>query len=40
MMLGVGRGYVAIAMAILLALTTLVFAYCAVMAFKAAARLP
>ena len=40
MMLGVGRGYVAIAMATLLAITTLVFAYCAVMALRAAARLP
>ena len=40
MMLGVGRGYVAVAMAILLAMTTLVFAYCAVMAFKASARQP
>lgn len=40
MMLGVGRGYVAVAMAVLLAMTTLVFAYCAVMAFKAVARLP
>jgi TRAP-type C4-dicarboxylate transport system permease small subunit len=38
MMLGVGRGYVAIAMAVLLAVTTLVFAYCAVAAFRAAAR--
>jgi TRAP-type C4-dicarboxylate transport system permease small subunit len=40
MMLGVGRGYVAVAMAVLLAMTTLVFAYCAVMAFRAVARLP
>jgi TRAP-type C4-dicarboxylate transport system permease small subunit len=40
MMLGVGRGYVAVTMAALLAVTTLVFAYCAVMAFKAAAQRP
>jgi TRAP-type C4-dicarboxylate transport system permease small subunit len=40
MMLGIGRGYVAIAMALLLAVTTLVFAYCAIMAFRAAARQP
>jgi TRAP-type C4-dicarboxylate transport system permease small subunit len=40
MMLGIGRGYVAIAMAVLLALTALVFVYCAVMALGAAARRP
>jgi TRAP-type C4-dicarboxylate transport system permease small subunit len=40
MMLGIGRGYVAVAMAVLLAVTTLVFAYCAAMAFRAAARQP
>lgn len=38
MMLGIGRGYIAIAMAVLLAVTALVFAYCAVVAFRAAAR--
>jgi TRAP-type C4-dicarboxylate transport system permease small subunit len=38
MMLGIGRGYVAIGMAILLAVTTFVFAYCAIMAFWLAVR--
>lgn len=38
MLLGIGRGYIAIAMAILLAVTSLVFACCALMAFRAATR--
>jgi TRAP-type C4-dicarboxylate transport system permease small subunit len=38
MMLGIGRGYIAIAMAVLLAATALVFAYCALVALRAAAR--
>lgn len=38
MMLGIGRGYIAVAMAMLLALTGLVFAYCALTALRAALR--
>jgi TRAP-type C4-dicarboxylate transport system permease small subunit len=38
MMLGIGRGYIAISMAVLLAATALVFTYCAIVALRAAAR--
>jgi TRAP-type C4-dicarboxylate transport system permease small subunit len=38
MMLGIGRGYVAIAMAVLLAVAAVVFACCAVMAVRLALR--
>ena len=38
MMLGIGRGYVALIMAVLLATTALVFAYCAVVALRGATR--
>jgi TRAP-type C4-dicarboxylate transport system permease small subunit len=40
MMLGIGRGYVAILMALLLAATAAVFVYCAIMAMKGAVRQP
>jgi TRAP-type C4-dicarboxylate transport system permease small subunit len=40
MMLGVGRGYIAIGMAVLLALTALVFLYSAYCAFRGAAKRP
>lgn len=38
MMLGIGRGYVALIMAVLLAATALVFGYCAVVALRASMR--